>query len=279
MKFGLFSMNTGCCSYPDAAVSIAKKAEDAGFESLWVSEHIALPDPPAPHFQVDPRSRRLDPLIALAYLAGHTQTVKLGTGVVILPQRNPLILAKELASLDEVSNGRLLFGFGVGHLKPELEAIGVPFNERGARTDEYLAAMKTLWHDEQPAVHGQFVDFANVHARPQRDIHLVVGGYAPAALRRTIQHAHGWYGFGTDVETTKQHLNNLELAVQEVERPAHLGDLEISVSPRRGPIEPDIVEQYAEIGVHRLILQPPTDELDERLAFIETIQAQFIGNL
>lgn len=276
MKFGLFSMNTGCCSHPDAAASVARAAEEAGLESLWVSEHIALPDPPAPHFQVDPRARRLDPLIALTYLAAQTETVKLGTGVVILPQRNPLILAKELASLDEISNGRLIFGFGVGHLKPEVEALGVPFHQRGVRTDEYLAAMKSLWHDEQPAYKGRFVDFANMHSHPQRDVQLVVGGYAPAALRRTIAHAHGWYGFSDTVEKTRQALADLNAAAQQVERPAELGQLEISVTPPKGQLNRETVEQYAELGVHRLILLPPSDELDERLKYIETIHRDLL---
>lgn len=276
MKFGLFSMNTGCCSYPNAAATIAKAAEDAGFESIWVSEHIALPDPPLPRFPVDPRGRRLDPLIALTFLAAQTETIKLGTGVVILPQRNPFILAKELVSLDEISNGRLLFGFGVGHLKPEVEALGVPFNERGSRTDEFLATMKSLWHDDKPAFSGQFVDFANMHSHPQRDIHLVVGGYAPAALRRTIEHAHGWYGFSDTVEKTQQVLSDLEKAAKEVERPTELGPLEISITPPQGSIDQKTVDQYAALGVQRLILLPPSDELDGRLRYIETINQELL---
>ena len=276
MKFGLFSMNTGCCSYPESAATVARNAEDAGFESLWVSEHIALPDPPLPRFPVDPRGRRLDPLIALTFLAAQTETIKLGTGVVILPQRNPFILAKELVSLDEISNGRLLFGFGVGHLKPEVEALGVPFNERGSRTDEYLATMKSLWHDDKPAFSGQFVDFANMHSHPQRNIHLIVGGYAPAALRRTIQHAHGWYGFSDTVEKTRQVLSDLNIAAQQVERPAELGELEISVTPPQGPLDQETVEQYAELGVHRLILLPPSEKLDNRLQYIDAIYQELI---
>lgn len=276
MKFGLFHMNTGCCSYPDGAATIARSAEDAGFESLWVSEHIALPDPPAPHFPVDPRSRRLDPLIALTFLAAQTETVMLGTGVVILPQRNPLILAKELASLDLLSDGRLIFGFGVGHLKPEVEALGVPFHERGSRTDEYLAAMTSLWQDEQPTFKGQFVDFTNMHSHPQRDVQLVVGGYAPAALRRTVRYAHGWYGFNGTIEKTREDLSKLATAAQEVKRPSVLGELEISVSPPKGPIDRATVEQYADLGVHRLILLPPSDKLDERMRFIDSIHKELL---
>lgn len=261
MKLGLFSMNTGCCSHGNAAAQVA---EDAGFDSLWVNEHFVLPDPPIEQFQVDPLSRLIEPLTMLAYLAAHTKQVKLGKGVVILPQRNPVILAKELASLDELSNGRLIFRFGVGHLQPELEAIGVPFNDRGVRIDEYLAAMKSLWYDKKPAYSGRFVEFANVQSHPQRNINLVVGGYAPAALRRTVRHAHVWYGFSKDLEATKQILADLKAAATKVQRPVELGKLEISVSPPRGLVDEETVDAYAKLGVNRLILVPPTDELAER---------------
>ena len=110
LKFGLFSMNTGPCSYPDAAGAVARAAEAGGFESLWVGEHVVLPDPQAPPSPMAPEDRILDPVVALTFLAAQTSTVRLGTGIIIMPQRNPLVLAKELASLDVLSNGRLIFG-------------------------------------------------------------------------------------------------------------------------------------------------------------------------
>ena len=271
MKFGLFSMSTGCCTYPDAATQIAQAAEAAGFESLWVSDHIVLPEPPIARYPSPSDSRIMEALIMLSFLAAQTKQIKLATGVIVLPQRNPLLLAKQLASVDELSKGRLIFGFGVGHLQPELEAIGVPFNERGARSDDYLSAMLSLWQDAKPAFHGEHVSFANVQSHPQRDIPIVVGGYAPAALRRTIQRAHGWYGFSKTVEETKECLTNLRQTAAEVERPARLGELEISLTPPRGPIDLEIVEQYAEIGVHRLVLLPTSDEVEGRLAFVDEV--------
>ncbi|MEM7126202.1 MAG: LLM class F420-dependent oxidoreductase [Chloroflexota bacterium] len=275
MKFGLFSMNTGSCSYPEAAIQIAQAAESAGFESLWVSDHIVFPDPPIARFPTPPESRLIEPLTMLTFLAGHTQQVKLGTGVIVLPQRNPLVLAKQVASVDELTKGRLIFGFGVGHLEPEFEAIGIPFNERGARTDEYLSAMLSLWSDAKPAYQGNHVSFANVQAHPQREIPLVVGGYAPAALRRTVQRAHGWYGFARGLEATKQSLAGLRKAATEVERPAHLGELEISVSPPRGKIDRQTIQSYADLGVHRLILIPPTEDLAERISFVREVAELF----
>src|SRR2546430_8524351 len=202
LKFGLFSMNSHVCSYPEAAAGIAQLAEAAGFESLWAGEHVVLPDPQAPPSPMAPHDRILDPVIALTFLAAHTSQVRLGTGIIILPQRNPLVLAKELASLDELSGGRLICGIGVGYLEPEFRALGIPFTNRGARTDDYLAAMRTIWTQQNPAYNGRFVSFEGEQAHPKRNIPIVVGGESPPAYRRAVQSAHGWYGFHLDSNET-----------------------------------------------------------------------------
>ena len=191
LSFGLFSLNTGACSYPATAARIAQAAEAAGFDSLWAGEHVVLPDPQVPPLPLAPEDRILDPVVTLTFLAAHTKRVLLGTGIIILPQRNPLVLAKELASLDELSGGRLLFGVGVGYLEPEFRALGVPFKDRGARTEEYLAAMRAIWSEKKPAYHGRFVSFANIQAHPQRNIRIVMGGHSPEAYRRAIEYAVG----------------------------------------------------------------------------------------
>src|SRR5260370_2303097 len=144
LTFGLFSMNSHACSHPETARRIAQAAEAAGFDSLWAGEHVVLPDPQVPPSPLAPEDPILDPVIALTFLAAHISRILLWTGIIILPQRNPLVLAKELASLDELSGGRLLFGVGVGYLEPEFRALGVPFEDRGARTEEYLAAMRAI---------------------------------------------------------------------------------------------------------------------------------------
>ena len=130
MKFGFFGINMNACSEPDTALRVAQAAEAAGFESLWTGEHVVLPDPQVAPSPLPPHYPILDPAIALSFLAAHTNTIKLGTGIIILPQRNPLVLAKELASLDVVSKGRLIFGLGVGYLKPEFDALGVSFDHK-----------------------------------------------------------------------------------------------------------------------------------------------------
>ena len=157
MKFGLFAVNMGPCVDPQVAARVAQAAEAAGFDSVWAGEHIVLPDPQAPPSPLPPQAAMLDPTVALAFLAAHTKTVRLGTGIIILPQRNPLVLAKELASLDVLSAGRLTFGIGIGYLKAEFDALDVPFAEKGARTEEYLGAMLAIWTMEQPRFKGRFV--------------------------------------------------------------------------------------------------------------------------
>ena len=259
LSFGLFSLNYYACSRPATAVRVAQLAESAGFESLWAGEHVVLPDPRVAPSPMDPDDPILDPLVALGFLAAHTSAVKLGTGIIILPQRNPVVLAKQAASLDALSEGRLILGVGAGYLEPEMRAIGVPFEERGRRTDEYLAAMRELWYAERPAHEGRVVSFSGVQAypRPLRTVPIVVGGESAAAYRRAVEQGHGWYGFGLDLETTAVCLQGLREAAARYERPAELGQLEISVTPRPSP-DREAAASFADLGVDRLILRPRT---------------------
>ena len=216
MKFGLFGINMNVCSDPDVAARIAKAAEGAGFESVWTGEHVVLPDPQAPPSPLPPEYPLLDPAVALAFVAAHTTKIRLGTGIIILPQRNPLVLAKELASIDVVSNGRLIFGLGIGYLKAEFDALGIPFDSKGARSMEYLQAMQAVWTQEQPAYQGKFVSFGKIQAKPQpvQKPHppVVIGGHTPEAFRRAVQYANGWYGFALDPAKTAECLAGLKKA-------------------------------------------------------------------
>src|SRR5712692_2822546 len=149
MKFGIFGINMGPCANPATAAAVARAAEAAGLDSLWTGEHIVLPEPQAPPSPVPAHTPFIDSTVALAFVAAHTKRVKLGTGIIILPQRNPVVLAKELASVDVLSNGRLIFGIGIGYLKSEFDAIGAPFDQKGPRSEEFLAAMIALWNMEK----------------------------------------------------------------------------------------------------------------------------------
>ena len=265
MKFGLHSVNLHTCGYPDAAARIGRAAEAAGFESLWVADHVVLPDPPVAGRPMAPDQRLLDPIVALTFLAAHTQRIRLATGVIILPQRQALVLAKQLASLDVLSNGRLIFGLGVGWCEPEMRSVGAPFAERGKVADDYLAAMRAVWTQAKPSYRGPYVSFDGVQAMPrpvQAPVPIVVGGRTAPAYRRAVTQGHGWYGFGIGVDDTQKIVATLRDTAKKHSRPAELGRLEISVTPPGFDV-PDkaMIDAYAAAGVDRLILRP-RPELD-----------------
>lgn len=262
MHIGLFNVNAGACSTPENIVRIATLAEELGYESLWVGEHVVAPSPRVPPSPIDPTHPMLDPMVALAFIAAVTERVKIATGIVILPQRNPLVLAKQVASLDVLSGGRLLLGLGVGYLEPEFRAVGVPLADRGRRSTEYLEAMRQLWNSPEPAYEGAYVAFSGVDAYP-RPVQpsgppIVIGGLSAAGYRRAVKLGNGWYGWGLTVEKTAEVLAGLVAAATTVDRPSALGRLEITVTPPQGAeIDPATAARYAELGVDRLVVNPP----------------------
>ena len=253
-KIGLFGINMGLD--PDAMARVTQAAEAAGFESVWTGEHIVLPDPQAPPSPAPPETPMIDTEATLAYLAAITGTIKLGSGIIILPQRQPAVLAKGLASVDHLSGGRLIFGLGVGYIDAEMTACSTPMERRGQRADEYLAAMRVLWSTDAGSFDGEFVTFDGVTANPkpvQADIHTVVGGHSRRALQRAHELAHGWYGFRRDVETAAADIQRIQSVADEFDRADTLGDLEISITPPGRLTDADL-EAYTEMGVDRLIL-------------------------
>jgi probable F420-dependent oxidoreductase len=274
LKFGLFGLHRGSSTDPDVLVRRALRAEECGFESLWVGDHIALPVGGDPTARYPAHQPRLVALTVLTYLAAVTSKVRLGVGVIVLPQRQPVLLAKQLASLDVLSKGRLIVGIGVGYVDTELRALGASLADRGVRTDEYLAVMRALWDEPDASFSGQFVSFPEVVQRPrpvqQPHPPIVVGGQSEAAYRRTIESANGWYGFDLDLEQTAQAMADLKAAASRYARPEHLGELEITITPH-GPVDADAARRYADLGVHRLAIQPPTVEgsaMDEVIASV-----------
>jgi probable F420-dependent oxidoreductase len=277
MKIALFGINMGPLSDPAASLRVAQAAEAAGFESLWAGEHVVLPEPQTPPSPLPADYAMVDPNICFAWLAGQTKTIRFGTGIIIIPQRNPLVLAKEMASLDVVSGGRIIFGVGIGYLKPEFDALGIPFKDKAARTLEYIEAMRAIWSQESPSYAGKYVSFSGVQARPrplqQPGPPIVFGGHVAGAYERSVSHAEGWYGFGLDVEGTSACLDGLKLAAAQVERPPELGTMEISVTPS-GNIDLDAAKRFADIGVDRLIVLFPKRSKSEM--FSKTVSEQEI---
>jgi alkanesulfonate monooxygenase SsuD/methylene tetrahydromethanopterin reductase-like flavin-dependent oxidoreductase (luciferase family) len=168
----------------------------------------------------------------------------------------------------------MLFGVGVGYLEPEFDAIGIPMEDRGRRTTEYIEAMRSIWNDEDPAYEGDYVSFSGVKAFPRPTQPLgppvVMGGHSKPAWRRSVTHSQGWYGFMLDPEATAENLAGLAEADQKYERPSELGQLEITVTPRMRPGS-EMIERYGELGVDRLVLLSGARSVDESLAFIEHI--------
>ena len=205
MKFGLRYLNTGRNVEANEAISMAQAAETAGFESIWTVDHVVVPQgyksayPYAQSGRMGDGSEDIqlpDPLIYMAYLASVTKSIRLATGILIVPQRNPVVTAKQLATLDQLSGGRIDLGIGVGWLEEEFQAIGAPFEKRGKRTDECIAAMQTLWKNDVAEFHGELVDFGPVYCRPQPvngSIPIIVGGHSHAAARRAGRIGDGFF--------------------------------------------------------------------------------------
>jgi probable F420-dependent oxidoreductase len=276
MRYGLYGLHKGTSAEPEVLARRARRAEEAGFESLWVGDHVALPvDAPDAHDEP-----RLELVVALAHLAAVTDRVRLATGVAILPQRHPVLLAKQLASIDVLSGGRLVVGIGVGYVEAELAALGASVADRGRRTDEHLAAMLALWDEPTPTFAGEFVSFSGVveRPRPAQRPHppIVCGGHAAAALRRAATSADGWYGWELGPDEVAAAVATLRRLGERHGRPPGRGDLEITVTPPQG-LDLDTARRYADAGVHRLVVQPPTSSGTAIDDLIEAVGDTLVG--
>ncbi len=204
MKFGIAFANVLTFTEEPGLSTLARSAEAAGFESLWTVEHVIYPEGYESAYPYDPSGKMMmatdtplpDPLIWLAFVGAATERIRLATGILILPQRNPLVLAKEVATLDRLTGGRVELGIGVGWLREEFDALGVPFERRGARTDEYIAAMRALWDADNAEYHGEFVDFGRASVNP-KPVHgrvpITVGGHSRAAAERAGRLGDGFF--------------------------------------------------------------------------------------
>jgi probable F420-dependent oxidoreductase len=263
MKFGLaFASSIGIDHA--SAMEVCRTAEAVGFESLWGGEHVILPSridskyPYTPDGKIpaQPDTPIPDPLIWLAFAAAAAPTMRLGTCILIVPQRNPLVLAKELATLDQLSGGRVELGLGVGWLKEEFDALGVPWERRGARNDEYIAAMRALWAGPHAQFHGEFVDFEPVTCSPrpvQASIPILVGGDTDAAINRAVRLADGYFPGEGKVDRLEALITRLRQAAEDAGRDPQ----SIEINAMFGAQMADPVagaEQLAAIGVSRAMV-------------------------
>lgn len=266
MKFGIAFANAGPHADPTLAVTTAKAAEAAGFESLWTVEHVLVPQGYESEYPYDPSGRMPggdvdipDPLIWLAYVAAATSTINLGTGILIVPQRNPAILAKEVATLDVLSGGRMLLGVGVGWLEEEFDALGIPFKDRGRRLDSHIATMRTLWSEDKASVDDELTSFSNCVSLPKptrQTVPVVIGGHSEAAARRAGRLGDGFFpGKGSHDELA--HLFDvMRRAADEAGRDGDSIEITASGSGLFGPDPVAAVEQLRALGVDRAIIAP-----------------------
>ncbi len=263
MKFGLaFGSSIGVEG--DTALEICRRAEAVGFESVWGGEHVIMPtsiESPYPYSSdgkvpAVPETPIPDPLIWLAFVAATAPTLRLGTCILIVPQRNPLVLAKEIATLDRLSGGRVELGIGVGWMREEFDALGVPWEHRGARNDEYIAAMRALWAGPHAEFHGEFVDFAPVTCSPrplQKKVPVLVGGDTPAAIRRAVRIADGYFPGEGNVERLGGLIDQLRAAAEKEGRDPD--SIEINAMFGAQMADPLAgAEQLAELGVGRVMI-------------------------
>ena len=241
---------------------MARKAEELGFESLWYAEHPAVPvqsDSPFPATGGEipwTYSHFTDPYIALARASGATSTIKLGTGITLVPERNPLLLAKEIASLDRFSGGRFLFGIGTGWLREETEIFGGDFEHRWTQTREALEVMKELWTKDEAEYHGKYYNFPPVksYPKPAQQPHppIIIGGLARNVLRRIVSHADGWLPNRITPAEVEDSRKRLDAMAEEAGRDPK----SITISVYGQPADNDLVQSYLNAGADRVVVRP-----------------------
>lgn len=286
MKFGLTApYQMGPIEDGEYASRFAQIAEEFGFESLWVVEHAVMCVEYASVYPYNPSGRspfaaevtQPDPLVWLSWVASATKSIRLATGVLILPQRNPVILAKSLASLDHLSGGRMMLGMGVGWVREEAEAVGVAFENRGARANEAIEVMRTLWRESEADFDGEFTKFQGVVSKPkpvqQGGVPIIVGGHSKAAARRAGRQGDGFYPLGVDLEGMSSLRGVMEESAREAGRDP---SIEITMG---GTTDADQALALQDAGVGRAVVFPPTGDLDALRGVLEPFARDVIQRL
>jgi probable F420-dependent oxidoreductase len=270
MKFGLMYANAGPFAYPEMLAHLATTAERVGVESIWTVEHVVIPVGYKSTYPYDPSGKipapeqlpMPDPLVALGYAAAVTKTLRLATGILILPQRHPLYVAKEVATLDVLSHGRAILGIGVGWLEEEFDALGIPFGERAARTAESVRALRSLWADEAAPFHGKFYRWEKLESHPKPvqkpGVPIVVGGHTEMAARRAARYGDGFFPGVTEEDKLVWLLGIMREECKKVGRDAST----IEVTSGRATPDVEGVKRLTELGVSRFMVPPPAFDPD-----------------
>jgi probable F420-dependent oxidoreductase len=296
MKFGVMLGlgERGGLAHPDYAAEAVVRAEELGYESVWAGEHVVMPDyrsryPYSPDGRL-PQSAQTDvpdPIVWLSYVAGITTRIRLATGVVVLPLRNPVVLAKQVASLDLLSRGRAVLGIGAGWMREESDAVGVPFDARGQRMEEFVGALRALWRDDVATFHGEHVSFAGARSYPKpvqdRTVPIVVGGSGIVAAKRAGRLGDGYYPIAGTVEDLSELIGVMRRAAREAGRdPA---DVEISTMSFAlvgdDPVTSGLLDTFRrmeDLGVGRIVVPRLLDaDLRQALDSLERLADQLLG--
>jgi probable F420-dependent oxidoreductase len=285
MEFGLHLPHVGPLANREGITAFAQLAEELGFDALWVSDHVVVPrslDSRYPYsrdgsFPIAPDVPLMEPLATLLFAAAVTERVRLGTTVLVIPMRNPIVTAKQLASLDVLSNGRLILGVGAGWMEEEFQMLGVPFERRGARTNEYIRLIKALWTEENPSFEGKFWQIRDVgfSPKPLQQPHppIWTGGHSAPALRRAGRLSDGWHAVGVKPDTLREQFQEVRRHAEEAGRdPA---SLTLSVRPRVRLDDPaktiELLRSYRAVGVSHAVLEIFAPDMDRTRSLMETL--------
>ena len=285
MKVGYFAVGIGPTVNPGLVRTIATTAERLGFATIWAPEHVVLLEEytskypySSGKFPAPADTPIADPFTTLAYVAACTRKIRLGTGICLVPEHNPLVLAKTVATVDRLSGGRLIFGVGVGWLAEEFQALGIPFDHRAQRTREYIDVMRKLWTERSSSHRGEFVNFTNVLSYPKpvsEGVPVWFGGESGPALRRVAAYGDGWLGFNLLPEQAAEKIKRIEELLRANDRKR--SDVHLAVSPYTNPIKTDDLKRYRDAGVEEIALlsgRPGTDL--EMVARLEQMAHEFV---
>ncbi len=272
MKIGISGIGMGKGSRPRTLATVAEHAERLGFGTLWAPEHVVLFDHYESAYPYSDDGQFLaagnidltDPFVTLTYAAARTNRIRLATGICLVPERNPLVLAKVVASVDRLSNGRVALGVGIGWSSEEFAALGIPFERRAQRTCEYIEAMRELWGKEKSSYAGEFVNFKDARSFPKpvngARLPIIFGGESVPALRRVARYGDAWFSVKLNPQQLEEKLKRLEPLLKEQGR--KLSDIELIVSPYQAEVTRDELRRYHELGVREIIpfVRMPSDE-------------------
>jgi probable F420-dependent oxidoreductase len=267
MNFGIAFANAGPFGYPEMLTHLATTAENVGIESLWTVEHVIVPVGYQSEYPYDPSGKMPgpedspipDPILPLAYVAGITKKIRLGTGILILPQRHPTYVAKEIATLDVLSGGRAILGIGVGWLREEFDALGIPFEERAARTRESVEAIRSLWKEGTSTFEGKYFRWPAVESNPKPvqagGVPIVIGGHTDLAAKRAARYCDGFFPGRGDAKRIGELLTILKDECKKVGRDP--SEIELTLPLPLFNYDLDLIRRYRDMGASRVMIGPP----------------------